>query len=130
MLVTTWTVTSARMLAKRLPEGAFHQYMPVDRVPYVQRFSNHWRPDFAVLIESEIWPNMLEGRCMRGTKNPDRAGSMAACRTDSFRRWRRFSGWAKGTDEQLCHVPDAKPKMTARASPPLAPIRCVVLGNL
>jgi hypothetical protein len=26
---------------------------------YVQRFLHHWRPDLAVLVESEIWPNLV-----------------------------------------------------------------------
>ena len=42
VLVTTGTVTSARLLAERLPEGAFHQYVPVDRLSYVRRFLDHW----------------------------------------------------------------------------------------
>ena len=60
ILVTTWTLTSGRMLATRLPKTAIHQYMPIDRMPYVMRFLRSWRPDFALLIESELWPNMLK----------------------------------------------------------------------
>ena len=59
VLVTTGTVTSARLMAERLPEGAFHQYVPVDRIPYVRRFLDHWRPDLALWAESEFWPNLI-----------------------------------------------------------------------
>ena len=59
ILVTTGTVTSARLMAKRLPEGAIHQYVPVDRVAYVRRFLEHWKPDLALWVESEFWPNMV-----------------------------------------------------------------------
>lgn len=59
VLMTTGTVTSARMMADRLPEGALHQYVPVDRLPYVRGFLDHWRPDLALWAESEFWPNML-----------------------------------------------------------------------
>src|SRR5581483_8587852 len=46
MLVTTGTVTSARLLATRLLTGhARHQYVPVDRPLYVRRFLEHWKPD-------------------------------------------------------------------------------------
>jgi 3-deoxy-D-manno-octulosonic-acid transferase len=58
-LVTTGTVTSAQFLADRLPESAFHQYVPVDVLPWVRRFLDHWRPDVAVWTESELWPAML-----------------------------------------------------------------------
>jgi len=54
VLVTTGTVTSARLIAGRLPANSFHQYIPVDRVPYVRRFLDHWRPDLALWTESEF----------------------------------------------------------------------------
>ena len=44
VLVTTGTVTSATILDERLPQGAFHQYVPIDRQAYVRRFLDHWRP--------------------------------------------------------------------------------------
>lgn len=59
VLVTTGTVTSARLMAERLPAGAFHQYIPVDRIAWVRRFLDHWRPDAALWIESEFWPNLI-----------------------------------------------------------------------
>ncbi len=58
-LVTTGTVTSARLMAERLPEGAFHQYIPLDHPSYVASFLNHWRPQAALFVESEFWPNLI-----------------------------------------------------------------------
>ena len=43
----------------RLPPGAFHQYVPVDRPLWVIRFLDHWRPDLVLWTESELWPNLL-----------------------------------------------------------------------
>lgn len=59
VLVTTGTVTSARLMEKRLPPGAFHQFCPVDRPQWVRGFLDHWKPDAAVWMESELWPVML-----------------------------------------------------------------------
>ncbi len=59
VLVTTGTVTSARLLAERLPDGAFHQFVPVDRPAWVGRFLDHWQPALAVWCESEFWPNLV-----------------------------------------------------------------------
>lgn len=59
ILVTTGTVTSARLMAERLPAKAVHQYLPVDRLAWVRRFLDHWRPDAALWIESELWPNLV-----------------------------------------------------------------------
>jgi len=59
ILFTSGTVTSAALLEQRLPEGAVHQYVPVDRLPYVRRFLDHWRPDLVLWAESEFWPNLV-----------------------------------------------------------------------
>ncbi len=91
VLITTGTVTSARMLAGRLPHGVTHQYMPVDRMKYVRRFLAHWRPDFIIWVESELWPNILSE--IRIQKIPAILinGSMSE---KSFRNWYRFRLWA------------------------------------
>ncbi len=42
-LMTTGTVTSARLLAQRLPPGATHQFAPLDAPGFMRRFFAHWR---------------------------------------------------------------------------------------
>ncbi|MEZ5931375.1 MAG: 3-deoxy-D-manno-octulosonic acid transferase [Alphaproteobacteria bacterium] len=59
VLMTTGTVTSARLMTERLPARAFHQFAPVDQKAAWRRFFEHWRPDVGCLIESEIWPHLL-----------------------------------------------------------------------
>lgn len=59
ILVTTGTQTSAALMEKKLPERAFHQFYPLDRPDWVDRFLDHWRPDVILWMESELWPNML-----------------------------------------------------------------------
>jgi 3-deoxy-D-manno-octulosonic-acid transferase len=89
VLVTTGTVTSARLIAGRLPARCFHQYVPVDRLAYVRRFLDHWRPDLALWAESEFWPNMI-------CESTDRGISMILINgrvsPRSFAGWRRFPG--------------------------------------
>ncbi|HET7197861.1 MAG TPA: 3-deoxy-D-manno-octulosonic acid transferase [Burkholderiales bacterium] len=88
VLVTTGTVTSARLLATRLPEGrAFHQYVPVDRPAYVRRFLDHWRPDLALWVESELWPNLVTATQARGIPLLLVNGRMSQA---SFARWQRW----------------------------------------
>ncbi|MEK7819578.1 MAG: 3-deoxy-D-manno-octulosonic acid transferase [Pseudomonadota bacterium] len=65
VLVTTGTVTSARLMAERLPPGAFHQYVPIDAPGAVRGFLDHWRPDLVLWTESEFWPNLLTGIARR-----------------------------------------------------------------
>lgn len=59
VLVTTGTVTSAALMAARLPSHAFHRYVPLDYPQAVERFLDHWRPDAAFWVESELWPNLI-----------------------------------------------------------------------
>lgn len=89
VLVTTGTVTSAGLLAERLPEGAFHQYIPVDRVPFVRRFLDHWRPDLVLWTESEFWPNLITETAGRGTPMILVNGRISP---RSFAGWQRFGG--------------------------------------
>jgi 3-deoxy-D-manno-octulosonic-acid transferase len=86
MLLTTATVTSARLARSRLPRGVLHQYVPLDNPVFVQRFLGHWRPDLAVLVESEIWPNLVLETKARDIPLILINGRMS---TSSYKRWRR-----------------------------------------
>lgn len=59
VLVTSGTRTSARILERRLPPGALHQYVPLDVPRFLRRFLAHWRPRLAIFAESEIWPGIV-----------------------------------------------------------------------
>lgn len=59
ILLTTGTVTSSKLAAEHLPERAIHQFIPLDNTLFVKRFLAHWRPNMAIFIESEIWPNLI-----------------------------------------------------------------------
>ena len=89
VLVTTGTVTSARLLAERLPEGAFHQYVPVDRLSYVRRFLDHWQPDLVLWAESEFWPNLVSEPSARGIPMVLVNGRVSP---RSFAGWKRSKG--------------------------------------
>ena len=59
VLLTTGTVTSSNLLEKKLPKNVIHQFVPVDKFHAVKRFLSHWKPDCAIWVESEIWPNLV-----------------------------------------------------------------------
>jgi 3-deoxy-D-manno-octulosonic-acid transferase len=59
VLVTSGTVTSARLAEDRLPPGVVHQFVPLDAPRFTQRFIAHWRPNLALLAESDLWPNLI-----------------------------------------------------------------------
>src|SRR5438045_1517523 len=59
ILLTSGTVTSAAIVAKRFPPDVIHQYVPYDSPRYVARFLDHWKPSLALFIESDLWPNLI-----------------------------------------------------------------------
>jgi 3-deoxy-D-manno-octulosonic-acid transferase len=92
-LVTTGTVTSARLLEQRLsPElvpRTQHRFLPLDVPRWVARFLDGWRPDLAVIVESELWPNMLRAADRQGVPLALINARMSA---RSARGW----GWVPG----------------------------------
>lgn len=62
ILFTTTTLTSAATIAAKLPEfngRVIHQFLPIDSLLCVRDFINFWRPNTAIFVESEIWPNLI-----------------------------------------------------------------------
>jgi len=92
VLLTTGTVTSATLARARLPKGALHQYVPLDHQAYVRRFLAHWRPDLAVLVESEIWPNLVLETKARNVPLVLINGRMSQ---SSFHKWRKRPGLSR-----------------------------------
>lgn len=85
-VVTTGTVTSAAVAARRLGPEDIHQYIPLDVPQFVRRFLDHWRPQLAIFTESEIWPNLIIETSARSIPL---ALVNARISDRSFARWRR-----------------------------------------
>jgi len=91
-MVTSGTVTSAQVMAKRLPGNAFHQFYPLDHPQWTTAFLDHWRPDLILWMESEIWPNMLSQIKQRQIPTLLINARLSQA---SFNIWNIFSGSAK-----------------------------------
>ncbi len=125
-LVTTGTVTSARLMAARLPERTVHQFAPVDLPESVERFVEHWRPDLSTWFESELWPNLVDATAAR--KQP-MALINARMSAGSARNWGRARG-AIGAlldpfDPVLCQTEETAARLRDLGAP-----SAVVTGNL
>lgn len=94
IMVTSGTRTSAEMLAQKLPERAFHQFIPFDSPDCVNRFLTHWHPDAVLWLESDLWPNLL-----KAIKRRHIPAALVNARVSlrSASRWR----FAKGFSRQL-----------------------------
>ena len=114
LLITTGTVTSAAIMAERLPAGVLHQYAPVDHPRWIGRFLDHWRPDLALWLESEFWPNTLSALASRDIPI---VLINARISPRSFAGWRRFKGTIATLLNRfslcLAQSPDDSKKLTA-----------------
>jgi 3-deoxy-D-manno-octulosonic-acid transferase len=93
VLLTSVTVTAAVLAEKRLPAGCRHQFTPFDTPACVSGFLDHWRPDLAMVVESEIWPCMFDEIHQRGIPFALLNGRMSE---SSCRNWTwapRISGY-------------------------------------
>jgi 3-deoxy-D-manno-octulosonic-acid transferase len=66
LLVTTVTPTGAARVAALFGEEVHHTYIPFETPPMVNRFFAATNPDVALVLETEIWPNLYRGCGVRG----------------------------------------------------------------
>ena len=148
VLFTTGTVTSANLLATRLPglgraAPVLHRFVPLDVPGWVGLFLDHWQPDAACFVESEIWPNSLRASAAR---NIPAALINARLSPRSAQRWALLPGTARALLGGFALVDAQSPADAARitqlgannvlasgnlkrAAPPL-PVDAVALARL
>ncbi|MCJ8143462.1 3-deoxy-D-manno-octulosonic acid transferase [Ancylobacter sp. A5.8] len=126
VLLTSGTVTSARLASSRLPPDIVHQFVPLDSPLFVRRFLKHWRPDLVLLVESELWPNLLIEVNARRTPLVMVNARMSP---KSFVNWRRMSKSVAAllarVDLCLAQGPDDGDRLSRLGAP-----RVTVTGNL
>ena len=91
LLLTTGTVNAQHLALQRLHGNGLDQrircrFIPLDLPRWINRFLDHWQPDLAVLVESELWPNLIAG-CVR--RRIPLALMNARLSARSARRWAR-----------------------------------------
>src|ERR1700758_4297508 len=126
ILLTSGTVTSAAIVAKRFPPDIIHQYVPYDSPRFVARFLDHWRPSLALFIESDLWPNLILSSAARRLPMGLINGRMSP---RSFPRWRRVSGTipARRRRFDICL---AQSRVDAERFAALGSANVVTTGNL
>ena len=101
VLVTTGTLTSAEIMAKRLPQGIIHQFAPVDGPQAVANFLDYWQPNLGIFVESELWPNLL-------TMARDRGVALALVSARITRKtvegWQTAPGLARKLMSSFSHI--------------------------
>ena len=59
ILLTTTTPTGSQQVRKQFGESVEHVYLPYDLPGAVKRFTQKTRPEIAIIMETEIWPNLF-----------------------------------------------------------------------
>lgn len=126
VLLTTGTVTSAGVAQARLPERAFHQYVPLDVPRYVARFLDHWQPTVGIFTESDIWPNLVLGATKRSIPLVLVNARMSP---RSIRRWRKFKRVGRPLFSRFSVIL-AQNREVARAVKWLGAPNVIIAGNL
>ncbi|MEH6494794.1 MAG: 3-deoxy-D-manno-octulosonic acid transferase [Pseudomonas marincola] len=126
VLITTGSVTSAKIMADRLPTGAFHQFVPIDTKEAVNRFLDYWQPQTAIWLESEIWPNLIFETSRR--KIPMMLLN-ARMTSGSFGMWRKTGGLIKKLLKKFDYI-HAQSSLTADRLEYFGVKNIETLGNL
>ncbi len=127
VLVTSGTVTSAAVVAKRFPPDVIHQYVPYDSPRYVARFPRSLAAVAGTVIESDLWPNLILSSAARRVPMVLINGRMSH---RSFPRWRRVSGHDLGPARQVRYLPRPVERPTRNVFAALGARNVITTGNL
>ena len=92
ILITSSTLSSSKIIKKLKLKKVVHQFYPLDVNFITKNFLNYWRPDLAIFIDSEIWPNMLINLKHRSVKI---LLLNARITKKTFKRWKILKHFAK-----------------------------------
>ncbi|KAL3536171.1 hypothetical protein ACH5RR_004632 [Cinchona calisaya] len=84
VLMTSTTVSAFEVIKNRLPTNVIYQFAPRDTQAAVEAFLSYWKPNAIMLMESELWPNLIIGAAKNGIAL---ALLNARISAKSFRRW-------------------------------------------
>jgi 3-deoxy-D-manno-octulosonic-acid transferase len=126
VVLTTVTLTAAKIADERLPAGAVHQFAPIDSRPFTEAFLDHWRPDLAVFVESELWPQAIMSLAGR---NIPLAIANARLSEKSFAGWSRHRSVAAAMLSRVSLCLAQSPRDGERYRVLGAP-KVIVTGNL
>lgn len=88
LLITTTTPSGARAARAKLPDSVQHAYFPIDWQRGIRGFLDTYRPRCALLMETELWPNLYTECRQRNTPLLIINGRLSS-RTSRVKPWLR-----------------------------------------
>jgi len=101
ILITTMTPTGSATVHELFGAAVAHCYVPYDLPTAVWRFLNRTRPRFALIMETELWPNLFHQCRKRGIPLVLANVRMSE---KSARGYQRFAGFTRSTLECINRV--------------------------
>lgn len=111
VMVTTTTPTGSERLRSLFTDRIRHVYMPLDLLPVLDRFLDAVQPRIAVIMETEIWPNMLQACEHRGIPVVLANARLSA---RSARGYARLGGFTRETLRRFANICAQGPDDAAR----------------
>lgn len=99
--VTTMTPTGSHQVKSLFNETVFHVYVPYDIPSAVKRFIKHIRPKLLIIMETELWPNMIQA--CHETKIPVLLAN-ARLSERSFKGYQKAQPWIGHLVKKLSYV--------------------------
>ncbi len=127
-VITTITPTGSERVLAQFGDRVFHVYLPYDLPGAVKRFLDRVRPSLAVVMETEIWPNLFIAFRERGIPN---VLANARLSQRSLLRYRPVASLAKRA-LRCCTFVSAQSRTDARRLLRLGadPERLSIAGNI
>ena len=93
ILITSTTLSSSYIFKSFKFKKSIHQFFPIDSNYFSKKFLNYWKPNLAIFIESEIWPNILINLKKQSIKH---ILLNARITNKTFKKWNRINFFSKG----------------------------------
>ncbi len=106
LLVTTMTPTGSARVKTAFKGSVSHCYLPYDLPFAINKFLNATHPEFGVLMETEIWPNIID-HCHR--RNTPLVLANARLSERSQKGYQRFAQFSKSVLNQLTLIAAQSP---------------------
>ena len=91
ILITSSTLSSSRVIKKFKFKKTIHQFYPIDHFLLTNKFLEYWKPNVAIFIDSEIWPNMFT---KINKKNIPLVLLNARITPKTFKRWMKIKNYS------------------------------------
>ena len=126
VVMTCTTATGRQTIAELYGDSVRAVFLPYDYPETVHAFLEHFRPRLGVIMETELWPNLLAACAQRSVPVVLANARMSEKSAQGYQRWRALTGPAIRALTVVCAQSEADASRLRALGAP----RVVVTGNL